>query len=115
MKEKGIKSLLLGSFIASLLASACCIGPIFFALLGISSIGLLSSFEPYRNILSVIALLALSLGLALSFRRKPPLECKEGSLCANPKSDALNRSILFIAALVVLAVLTFPQWSLFFV
>lgn len=115
MKRKGTKSLLIGSLVASLLASACCIGPILFAIIGISSAGLLSQFEPYRGMLTVIALLMLSLSALLTFRKKAPVDCKEGSLCANPKSDTWNKSITFIAIVVVIGILTFPQWSLIFV
>lgn len=111
MKRKGTKSLLIGSLVASLLASACCIGPILFAIVGISSAGLLSRFEPYRGMLIIIALLMLSLSALLIFRKKASVDCKEGSFCANPKSKLWNNSILYIAIVVVIGILTFPEWS----
>ena len=46
MQDKAQKATLVGGVIASLLASACCIGPIIFAVLGVSSAGLLSQMEP---------------------------------------------------------------------
>lgn len=115
MKRKGTKSLLIGSLVASLLASACCIGPILFAIIGISSAGLLSQFESYRGMLIVIALFMLSLSALLTFRKKASVDCKEGSLCANPQSDTWNKAIIIIAVVVVIGILTFPQWSLLFV
>lgn len=115
MNNKGRNSLLAGSFIASLFASACCIGPILFAVLGISSAGLLSKFEPYRGILTAIALLMLILGFIFTFRKKALSECKEKSICANPKSDTWNKTVMVLAAILVILLLTFPQWSLIFI
>jgi mercuric ion transport protein len=115
MKTKKETGILLGSFIASILASVCCIGPILFAILGISSAGIISKFEPYRGIVSVTALGLLALSFYFTYKKKPAEECKEGSLCAIPKSAVWNKRILWIATLIIIGTLTFPQWSIFLI
>jgi mercuric ion transport protein len=115
MENKKTKGLLLGSIVASIFASACCIGPIIFAVLGLSSAGLLSKFDPYRGLISSIAIIMLATSFYFTYRKKPAEECKTDSLCANPKSDIWNKRILWVATIIVLAVLTFPQWSLLLV
>jgi mercuric ion transport protein len=115
MENKKSKSLLFGSIVASLFASACCIGPIIFAVLGISSAGLLSKFEPYRGLISLATIILLAASFYFTYRRKPAEECRADSLCANPKSDKWNKIILWTATFMILAILTFPQWSVLFI
>lgn len=115
MENKKTKGLLLGSVVASLFASACCIGPIIFAVLGLSSAGLLSKFDPYRGLIASVAIVLLATSFYFTYRKKPIDECSADSLCANPKSDTWNKRILWAATIMILAILTFPQWSLLLV
>lgn len=113
MDDKAQKVTLLGSIIAAIVASACCVGPVIFALLGVSSAGLLSKMEPYRPILSVLTLGLLGIAFYFSYRKKPAEECEEGSYCANPKSDKWNKRILWMATIFIIGFLTFPYWSIY--
>jgi mercuric ion transport protein len=113
MENKKAKGFILGSFGASILASACCIGPIILAVLGVSSAGILSSFEPYRGLISIAAVSLLGLSFYFTYRKKPGQECKEDIICANPKSQIWNKRFLWLTTFLILAILTFPDWSIF--
>ncbi len=115
MENKAQKATLLGSIIASLIASACCIGPIVFAVLGVSSAGLLAKMEPYRPIITIFTLALLGLGFYFTYKKKPASECEDGSYCANPKSDAWNKRILWFSTILIISFLTFPYWSVYLV
>ena len=115
MESKTQKLTLLGSILASLVASACCIGPIIFAVLGVSSAGLLTKMEPYRPIITIFTLILLGLGFYFTYKKKPASECEDGSYCANPMSDTWNKRILWISAILITLVLTFSYWSIYLV
>lgn len=115
MDDKAQKVTLLGSIIAAIVASTCCVGPVIFALLGVSSAGLLTKMEPYRPILSIFTLGLLGIAFYFSYRKKPSEECEEGSYCANPKSDKWNKRILWMATIFIIGFLTFPYWSIYLV
>jgi len=111
MENKVQRATIFGGIITSVVASACCIGPVIFGLLGISSAGLLSQMEPYRPILSVIAVLLIVVAFFLTYKKKKLVECREDSYCVNPKSYVWNKRLLWIATFLVFAFLTFPYWG----
>ena len=115
MESKAQKATLIGGVIASVVASACCIGPVIFAVLGVSSAGLLTKMEPYRPIITVITLALLSLAFYFTYKKKPAAECEDESYCANPKSDVWNKRILWVSTILITAFLTFPYWSIYLV
>jgi len=103
------KASLTGSLVSAFLASICCIGPVVFAILGVSGAAFIQKFEGYRIhfIAATVALLGTS--FYLTYRKPPPEQCLPGSYCANPKSDRLNKIILWISTVFVLAFIFFPQ------
>ena len=115
MDNKAQRATLLGGVIASIVAASCCIGPLIFAVLGVSSAGLLSKMEPYRPYLTVLTLVLLGLAFFYTYKKKPADECEDGSYCANPKSDKWNKRILWIATVLILGFLTFPYWIIYLV
>jgi len=115
VENKAQKGTLIGSIIAAIVASACCIGPIVFALLGISSAGLLTKLEAYRPYISVITLLLLGAAFYFTYRKRSSEKCVEGSYCARPESDKWNKRILWFSTVLIVAFLTFPYWSIYLV
>jgi len=115
MSSKTQKATLVGGIIAAIGASACCIGPVIFAILGVSSAGLLTKFEPYRPYMIGVTLILLAVAFYQTYKKKPAEECAEGSICASPKSNKVNKIILWIATVLILGFLTFPNWSIYLV
>jgi len=100
---------LAGSIAAALTASACCITPVVFALLGIGGAAFAVALEPYRPLF--IGLTLMLLGGAFYFvYRSPAAPCgADGSCAANPRRTRL-KTALWIVTAVVLAALAFPYY-----
>lgn len=104
----------IGSIMSGLVASLCCIGPLIFVILGLSGAAFFTKFEQYRLLFGAIALVLLTLGFFFVYREKE--ECAPGTSCAiSPKRKKLNRIILWIAAILVIAFIFSPNIIGFFV
>ena len=115
MNGRKQKLSLMGSITASILASSCCIGPMVFALLGVSSAGVISKVEPYRGIILFITIVLLISAFYYTYKKKTFEQCRVGSYCANPKSDSWNKIILWVSTVTIVIFLTFPYWSIYLV
>jgi mercuric ion transport protein len=99
-----------GSVVGAVLASACCIGPLVFAVLGISGAAFAQSFEPFRPYL-LVATYAL-LGGAFYFTYRPgPTACAPGSACEMPRTNRFGRAMLWMAAVIVVLATAFPWYA----
>ena len=108
------KAGLAASIVAAVGASICCIGPIAAAFLGLTSMGALVRYEPYRPVLTVITMAILAGAFYLAYRKRPEDSCEPGSLCAIQgvtRVQKINRIVLWIVTAIVLLILTFPTWS----
>lgn len=101
-----------GGVIGAVLASACCVVPLLFVMLGISGawIGNLTALEPYKPYVAGVALLFIGLGFREVYFKVAPA-CVDGSWCARPHSAVLTKTALWIATLVVLLALTINWWA----
>lgn len=109
MKETKQKATLIGSVVAGLLASICCIGPVVFAILGMSGVSFIQKFEEYRSLFIVVAVSLLGLAFYFTYKKKPADDCALGSFCANPKSDRINKIILWGATILIGFFIFFPD------
>jgi mercuric ion transport protein len=99
-----------GSVIGGVLASACCIGPVVFALLGISGAAAAQRLEPLRPFL--LGATYLLLGGAFYFTYRPePAACGPARVCAMPRTNRIGRVMLWLAAVVVVLSTTFPWYA----
>lgn len=99
-----------GSVLGALAMSSCCIAPLVLFSLGISGawIGNLTVLYPYKPLIFIITLVFLAGGFYKVYRKPALAECEEGSYCASPISDRLNKLMLWSASLLVLAAMIFP-------
>ena len=97
------------SVISALVASACCIGPLVLALLGIGGGALLVKFEPYRPYFMVATFALLGTGFYLQYRKPKPVAA-EGDACGceMPKANRTGKIMLWVATVLVVAFLAFP-------
>lgn len=97
----------LGAVGAAFVASLCCTGPLVYVALGVGGAGLASTFEPLRP-----WLLGATAGLlGLGFYGVYGL----GPRCADVDFERKRRrqkATLWVGTLVVLALATFPVWSI---
>src|SRR6266567_7986515 len=102
-----------GSVLAAFLASACCVGPLVFALLGLGGARLLVKFEPYRPYLIALTVALLGTGFYVTYRKPrlaAPVSSASGPECACPVPNAsrAGKILLWTAAILVAVFLAFP-------
>lgn len=111
MKSKTAKNFLtFGGIVAALGASACCILPLVLFALGISGawIGNLTALEPYKPFFIGAAVIFLSIGFYKVYSKPKAEDCAEGSFCARPDSDRINKIALWSAAVLVGLAIIWP-------
>ncbi len=110
MKAQGVA--LVGSVTGGILASICCIGPLVFALLGISGAAFAQRFEPLRPYFLVVTYALL--GGAFYFTYRPSqAACGPGAACEMPRTNRFGKAMLWFAAVIVLLATTFPMYSIY--
>jgi mercuric ion transport protein len=109
---KSSSATLAGSVISGILASACCIGPLVFAVLGISGVAFAQAFEPFRPYVLVVTYALLGGAFYLTYR-PPRGECGPGQACEMPRANGAGKVMLWIATAVVVLATTFPLYSVY--
>jgi mercuric ion transport protein len=107
---KASSATMAGSVISGILASACCIGPLLLAFLGISGAAFARVFEPFRPYLLVVTYALLGGAFYIAYRPQKPA-CGPGEACQMPKTNRLGTAMLWIAAIVVVLTTAFPWYS----
>lgn len=99
-----------GSFIAAVVASACCWLPLILIGFGVSAGGIGVMFETTRPIFLGIAAMSLAVGFYYTYFRKEA--CEPGSVYAtgNPTAKRFNQVILWVALLGALTFAFFPVY-----
>ena len=106
--QHGQRLTALGSLLAALAASSCCILPLVLFSLGVSGawIGHLTRLAPYQPYFITATGVFLGYGYWLVYRPSKPA-CAEGEACVRPLPDRLVKTGLVVATLLVLAALAF--------
>ncbi len=101
-----------GGVIGAVLASTCCIVPLVLITLGASGawIGNLTALKDYQPIFIALTLAFLAAGFWQVYW-KSDKECKDASVCATPKSEAIVKSALWLATVLVALSLTVDLWA----
>ncbi len=100
--------------LSAIAASACCVGPLVLALLGLGGAATLMKLSPLRPLLVPVTVVLLGAGLLLAYRRpRAVAETQEtasepGCRCALPRTRAVGRVTLWVLAAVVLVLLISP-------
>lgn len=102
----------LGSIVAAFIASICCVGPLIFALLGVGGAGLLIELEPYRPYFIALTLALLGIGFYFAYRKPkgaaaPSTEGPQCD-CPAPRARRAGKIMLWVATVLVAALLAFP-------
>lgn len=101
-----------GSVVSALLASACCIGPVLFAVLGVSGAAAAAAhkLEPFRPYLLVLTFGLLGYAFYATYRT-PPADCGPDGTCAMPQTNRLGKALLWLATASVLLATTFQYYA----
>jgi mercuric ion transport protein len=99
-----------GSVVSGVLASVCCIGPLVFAVLGISGVTLAQKFEPLRPYFLLLTYGLLGGAFYFSYRPQKAV-CGPGGACERPRLSRLGRAGLWLAAIAVVLATSFPWYA----
>jgi len=110
-ESRGLQLAAVGSVVSAVAASACCWLPFVLIAFGASAVGVSSWFERSRPLLLGVAGLLLAGGFYLAYFRREA--CAPGSSCAVPnvRLRRLNRAMLWVATVLVLAFAFFPSYA----
>jgi mercuric ion transport protein len=105
---RGPTILAIGGLLGALAAASCCIMPLVLFGLGVSGawIGNLTGLAPYQPIFITTSLACLGAGAWLT-RRESKRPCAEGEACARPLPNRLVKTALIVAAVLVVAAISF--------
>ena len=101
-----------GALTSSLLAAACCLGPLVLVLLGLGGGGMALALKPYRPYFLVLTFLLLGTSFFLVYRN-PVEECGPGESCTMPRSRRTGKILLWIVTILVILLSTFPYYSVY--
>jgi len=116
--DRTAKATIVGAAIAALAASACCILPAVFAIVGASSVGLAAAFAPYRPLLLAVTVAMLGAGFYFVYRRPRAATtdaAADGATdacgCAAPRTRRSGKLMLWMASAFVVLLAAFPYIS----
>lgn len=105
----------IASVAAAVGASACCLGPVIFSLLGAGALGATAvGLEPLRPLLLVITGAFLIAGFYTTYRGTSAPACGPGRHC-RPRANRMARALLWIATVAIVLIVTFPYYVNWFV
>ncbi len=105
---------LVGAVAAAVAASACCLGPLILAILGIGGAGFLVALEPYRPIFTAITVALLGTGWYLTYRRPAAVAVGAAGAtaddcgCELPRANKAGKRMLWVATIIAGFALIFP-------
>ena len=101
---------LFGAIGVAVLASVCCIGPVVLAGLGIGAVTAAQQFAPLRPYFLALTAVLLGLGFYFAYRKPRPAAVCDGEACEMPRVARWGRPLLWIATVMVVALVTFPYY-----
>ncbi len=100
-----------GALTAALAASACCIGPLVLAALGIGGAAFAVALEPYRPYLIGLTIVLLGTAFYGVYRAPADPLCEPGGTCEAGRRRTGLKMLLWLASLLIVAALTFPYYA----
>ncbi len=103
-----------GAIAAAVVASSCCMLPLVFGAAGISTVALAGAFESARPYMLGVTIVLLGLGFYYNYFRKAA--CEPGDACKTPRPGLrrMNRTMLWLATVAVVALAFFPSYAFVF-
>ncbi len=98
----------IGAVLTAIGASACCVLPLALGFLGLGSVTLAASLEPFRPLFIGLTAGFLGLGFYQAYRRP---KCKPGEACAVPANRRRQRIVLWVVTAISALTLGFPYYA----
>lgn len=108
MKDKSLINIITGGgIVAAVTSSICCIGPLVLGAIGIGGASSLLFLEQYRSIIITVVIVLIGMGWIMNYRLEKN-ECKEGTVCDDPKGRKQRRFALSIGTLIAALFIASP-------
>jgi mercuric ion transport protein len=109
--KKSLPWLGIGTTVAAIAASVCCVGPLLLLSLGIGGawISTLTSMESVRPFFTLLTLCLIGLGYRKLYLVSD--NCEEGKACALPEDKRKQQMIFWTGSALVLLLLAFPWYA----
>src|SRR5882672_5073286 len=91
-----------GSVVAAIAASICCIGPLVAALLGVGSLAAASGLQKWRPVLLGVTFVLLAVAWYLTYRKPYTVPCGEAAACAAKPTAKGSKLALWIATVLAM-------------
>ncbi len=105
------KSFAIGSTIAALAASLCCLGPLLLGGMGLGA-ALVGTFAPLRPYFLALSGVLLALAFYFVYRKPKSAEACEGEVCVpDSRTRRLAKPLLWLATAAVVALALFPSYA----
>ncbi len=105
---------LIGTIVAAVGASACCIGPVAFSLVGAGALGAAATrLEPIRPVLVGLTVVLLGAAFTATYRRSGEA-CAADGVCT-PDTKRRARALLWVVTAIVVALVAFPYYVGWFI
>ena len=100
-----------GSVVAAIGASLCCIGPLVAVLLGAGSLAAASVLEKWRPVLLGVTFALLAAAWYLVYRKPSGERCGEGAACEAKRRGSVSKRVVWVATVVVIALTALPLYA----
>ena len=102
------------ALLATLAASACCVGPLVLISIGLTGawVGTLTALEPVRPIFIVLAIGLFAMAYRRLYRQRPV--CDAAASCALPDARRRQRIVFWLATIAAAALVAFPWYAVVF-
>src|SRR5258708_4550154 len=100
-----------GSVIAAIATSACCIGPVVAVTLGVGSLAAASGLEKWRPLFLGMTFVLLGGAWYLTYRKPKAQGCAEGTACAVGPGGKGGKFVLWIATALAGALAALPVYA----
>ncbi len=97
-----------GAILAALAASACCVGPLLLALVGLGGASLLGRIASLRPYLMALTVVLLGTGFLLAYRRRAPAAASPDCACERPRITLSGRVALWFATVAAAGLFVAP-------
>ena len=109
--KKELPWLGVGTVLAAIAASVCCVGPLLLLSLGIGGawMSTLTSMDSVRPFFILLTLVFIGLGYRKLYMT--PESCEEGKTCALPENKHKQQMIFWLSSALILLLLAFPWYA----
>src|SRR6266849_4145282 len=108
--QKG-KLTAIGSVVAAIAASICCIGPLVAVTLGVGSLAAASGLQKWRPLFLGATFVLLGVAWYLTYRKPKAEACAEGTACAVGPGARGGKVVLWISTALAVALAALPLYA----